>query len=64
MTIAADIVTNTLYRHLNNKILNNHSPRLHSKAAIDGFIFEAQTGFVGDDYIVDSLYSPNPSALQ
>lgn len=58
LTIVADIVSNTLYRHLKSVVEANPNIRLHSKAAISGFHLANRTAFVGDDYINDTLYSP------
>ncbi|EPJ56368.1 MAG: hypothetical protein OFPI_00350 [Osedax symbiont Rs2] len=58
ITLAADIVTNSLYRHLTFKILNNGYIRLHSNEATDGFRIESKIAFRDDRYIMDSLYNP------
>lgn len=58
LTIVADIVSNTLYRHLKSVVESNPNIRLHSKMAISGFQLANRTAFVGDDYIIDTLYSP------
>ena len=47
LTLAADILANALYRHLTFKIAKEGSVRLHSHAAIEGFI-------------LNLLYDPKP----
>ena len=58
MTITADIIANTLYRHINRKIVCNDNLRLHSKKAIEGFVLKSKVAFVDDNYIMDNLYAP------
>lgn len=58
LTIVADIVSNTLYRHLKSVVEANPNVRLRSNAAISGFQLANRTAFVGDDYFSDTLYSP------
>lgn len=57
LTLAADILTNALYRHLTNKISKHGSVRLHSHNAVDGFELKSKIAFTDDNYIMDSLYS-------
>ena len=59
LTIVADIVSNTLYRHLKFMIAKKPNIRLHSNEIISGFELESRTAFVGDNYIMDTLYSPD-----
>jgi hypothetical protein len=58
LTIVADIVTNTLYRHLKSVVKENPNIRLHSNAAVKGFQLLNRIAFVSDSYIADSMYSP------
>lgn len=55
LSIAADIVSNTLYRHLKSEIGKRSFLRLHSRKAVDQFILKDRIAFVGDDYIMDTL---------
>lgn len=57
LTIVADIISNTLYRHLKSVVEANPNTRLHSNVAISGYELANRTVFVGDDYIIDTLYS-------
>jgi hypothetical protein len=61
MTLAADIMTNSLYRHLTFKILNRTSIRLHSNHAVEGFELQSRIALTDDNYIMDSLYCPTPN---
>lgn len=59
MTIAADIITNTLYRNIKNVIkTSNETVRLHSDKALEGYVLKKKIAFIGDDYIMDNLYAP------
>lgn len=59
LTIVADVISNTLFRHLRSVVEANPDIRLHSKAAISGFHLANRIAFVDDNYIVDTLYSPS-----
>lgn len=59
LTVAADIVTNSLYRHLMQVVKKTPSLRLHSNAAVADFILKDKTAFTDDCYIMDTLYLPN-----
>ncbi len=58
MTITADIIANTLYRHVNEKISCDEDLRLHSRKAIEGYILESKVAFLDDNYVMDNLYAP------
>ena len=58
LTIVADIVSNTLYRHLKFVVEKENSTRLHSNSAIDGFILKEKIAFIDDCYLMDTLYVP------
>jgi hypothetical protein len=58
MTIAADIIVNTLYRHINQKINIHENLRLHSKKALEGYVLQSKVAFVDDNYVMDSLHAP------
>lgn len=58
MTITADIIANTLFRHINKKITCHADLRLHSRKAIEGYLLESKIAFADDNYVMDSLYAP------
>ncbi len=59
MTITADIIANTLYRHIKSAIeTTDEILRLHSEKALEGYVLKNKTAFLGDDYIMDNLYAP------
>jgi hypothetical protein len=58
LTLAADILTNSLYRHLTSKIEEHGPVRLHSGIATDGFVLKSRIAFTDDNYIMDSIYDP------
>ncbi len=59
MTITADIVANTLYRHIKSAVeATDDILRLHSEKALKGYILKNKAAFLGDDYIMDNLYAP------
>jgi hypothetical protein len=57
MTVAADIVANTLYRHLIRAVEASPGVPLHSDSVMAGFPLKGKAQFVGD-YVVDRMYSP------
>lgn len=59
LTIVADVISNTLFRHLRSVVEAIPDIRLHSKAAISGFHLANRIAFIDDNYIVDTLYSPS-----
>lgn len=58
MTIAADIVANTLYRHMREKISQEDCLRLHGEEILSGYILKDKAAFVGNGYVMDDLYAP------
>ena len=58
LTLAADILTNSLYRHLTFKIGQNGPIRLHSESATEGFRLKSRIAFTDNNYIMDSIYDP------
>jgi hypothetical protein len=58
MTITADIIANTLYRHINEKLTSHQKLRLHSRKAIEGYLLESKVAFIDDNYVMDDLYEP------
>ena len=58
MTVAADIIANTLYRHIKSKIEINETLRLHSPKALEGYVLKSKAAFLGNDYVMDDLYAP------
>lgn len=59
LTIVADVISNTLFRHLKSVVEATPDIRLHSKAAVSGFHLANRVAFVDDNYIFDTLYSPS-----
>ena len=59
LTIVADVISNSLFRHLRSVVEANPDIRLHSKAAISGFHLANRIAFADDNYIIDTLYSPS-----
>lgn len=59
LTIVADVVSNSLYRHLRSVVEASPDIRLHCEAAISDFHLANRIAFVDDHYIVDTLYSPS-----
>lgn len=62
MTIVADVISNTLFRHLRSMVVQNPGIRLHSNAAIRGFHLAKRIAFVDDNYIIDTLYSSSANS--
>ena len=58
LTLAADILTNSLYRHFTFKISNRDAIRLNSNHAIEGFELRSRVALTDDNYVMDSLYCP------
>jgi len=59
LAIVADVISNSLFRHLRSMIEASPDIRLHSKAAASDFSLSSRIAFLDDNYIVDTLYSPS-----
>jgi len=59
MTFAADIIANTLYRHLKDNVVKMNFPKLHGPAILEGFILKDRAACVGENYFTDNFYSPH-----
>ncbi|SHE75752.1 Protein of unknown function [Modicisalibacter ilicicola DSM 19980] len=59
MTIVADIVANTLYRHIKDKISQEGCLRLHGEEVLSGYILKDKIAFISDGYVMDDLYAPS-----
>ena len=59
MIVTADIIANTLYRHIKSVIKSTDDIlRLHSKKVVKGYILRDKIVFLGDGYIRDVIYTP------
>lgn len=58
LTLASDIVCNSIYHFLGSKIGAGLYPRLNAKTTFQGFPLADKIPFLDDNYITDSLYAP------
>ncbi len=58
MTVVADIIANTLYRHIKSKIETNETLRLHSLKTLEGYVLNSKVAFLDDNYVMDNIYAP------
>lgn len=58
LTLASDIVCNSIHHFLRNQIGVGGYPRLNAKTTFKGFPLEAKIAFLNDNDLMDSLYEP------
>jgi hypothetical protein len=58
VTLASDIVCNSIHHHLRRQIEVGEYPRLNAKSTFNGFFLAEKIALLDDNYLIDSLYSP------